>query len=202
MTLCPRTSIFSVLNRVEATYSDAELTDMFYDWFCKESSLPNKGRKLLRRLRQITPSPRFDGNENYVFFKNNCPMNGSLYDDFRICDIKTGDVVYCVTPAEGYKRTKGEACVWGKVPYTNDFDELVRGTWDDVKKFFRAQTLDEALEIVKATRRLNMIREAEYENSQFDADARWAKLEAERAVEDESREYRDQLSHLIGEEVC
>ena len=68
------------------------------------------------------------------FFKNNCPCNGSLYDDFRICDIDTGDVIYTITPSSGHKVDEGAASVWGK---ENEFEnELVNGTWQDVLDFF------------------------------------------------------------------
>ena len=53
-------------------------------------------------------------------FKNNCPCNGSLYDDFRICDVKTGEVIYTIVPSDGFKKTKGKAIVWGR---ENDFEE-------------------------------------------------------------------------------
>jgi len=38
----------------------------------------------------------------YVFFKNNCPMSGPLYDSFSICDCKSGDVLYWVTGKSGH----------------------------------------------------------------------------------------------------
>ena len=63
-----------------------------------------------------------------MFFKNNCGW--TLYDDFRICDLDTGDVLYTVTP----KDSDGKATVWGK---DNDFAApLVDGYWVDVKDFF------------------------------------------------------------------
>ena len=74
----------------------------FYDWFCKATSLKNKAKSLYGNVRTfLKHSPHIDTEKVYVFFKNNCPMSGRLYDDFRICDIETGDVIYNVTPRNG-----------------------------------------------------------------------------------------------------
>lgn len=108
--------------------------DMFWDWFCSDKALNGRGKKLFAKLKSIYPSPKYNCNQTYVFFKNNCPLAGKLYDDFRICDIKTGKTLYTVTPSVGHRSMNGEAEVWGK---DNDFKEpLVSGTWDDVKNFF------------------------------------------------------------------
>jgi len=106
----------------------------WFDWFCKDSSLKSKLDKLFPKVKQIASSEKVDMDKMYVFFKNNCPFNGSLYDDFRICDIETGDVVFTIIPASGHKANKGEASVWGQ---ENNFKEaLIKGTWRDVKSFF------------------------------------------------------------------
>lgn len=105
----------------------------FYDWFCKDSSLKNKAEKLVSRLQTILKNnKRFDTTKTYVFFKNNCPCCGGLYDDFRICNIETGKVLYTVTPRDPHKNNK--ASIWSA---ENDFKEpLVIGSWTDIKKFF------------------------------------------------------------------
>jgi len=90
----------------------------FYDWFCKDSSLPNKALQLVRRLKTFLKHVDIDLENTYVFFKNNCPLDGSLYDDFRICDIETGNVIYTVTPYR-YQRN---STVWGAA---NDFKEAL-----------------------------------------------------------------------------
>jgi len=125
---------------------DAELYDSsdvvtqcnagWYDWFCRDNSLRNKTYKLAPKVKQIVESTKVDKEKMYVFFKNNCPVDGSLYDDFRICDLASGDVVYTVTPNCGHKATPNDkkSQVWGK---ENNFDgPLVEGTWKDVRKFF------------------------------------------------------------------
>ena len=91
-------------------YLDSEGKDSgcynFYDWFCKTTSLKNKAISLYGNVRTfLKHNPSIDTEKVYVFFKNNCPMNGPLYDDFRICDIETGDVIYNVTPKSGHTGT-------------------------------------------------------------------------------------------------
>lgn len=106
----------------------------WYDWFCYDTSLKNKTIKLTKKLKSIIESDKINLDTSYVFFKNNCPMVGKLYDDFRICDLETGEVIYCVTPSSGFDHKKGISEVWGK---ENKFeDPLVEGTWEDVLKFF------------------------------------------------------------------
>lgn len=114
------------------TLTPEKQNEAWYDWFCKDTSLPGKTVTLVRKLKQIAFSPKFDLAKTYIFFKNNCPMYGDfkLYDDFRICDIETGDVLFTVTPRDPY----GKAEVWGK---ENEFKEaIVSGTWKDVLTFF------------------------------------------------------------------
>lgn len=109
---------------------------LWYDWFCKDSSLPAKGEKLLTKLRVISGSAKFNNDECYVFFKNSCAVNGGLFDEFKICDVKTGEVLYDVIPSSGFKSTKGKAVVYGR---DNNFEgPLVTGTWTEVKKWFLA----------------------------------------------------------------
>ena len=107
---------------------------LWYDWFCRGSSLYNKGEKLLSRFSKIRKSSKIDHDNMYLWFKNNCPVNGRLYDDFRLSDTTTGNVVYTIIPSVGYSSMNGEAVVWGR---ENDFKEpLVRGTWMDVVRWF------------------------------------------------------------------
>ena len=83
----------------------------FYDWFCKDKSLKPKSEKLFKMVKRWVKKRNTDVDTTYVFFKNNCPMNGPLYDDFRICDRETGNVIYTITPRCGHS---GKAEVWGR----------------------------------------------------------------------------------------
>lgn len=65
----------------------------WYDWFCKDKSLRNKTKLMGNIIKQIKSGGKVDLDKTYVFFKNNCPCGYSLYDDFRICDIETGNVL-------------------------------------------------------------------------------------------------------------
>lgn len=75
----------------------------FYDWFCKDSSLEAKGKTLMAKVIRLIESGRILINisESYVFFKNNCPFDGPLYDSFAICN-KEGDVIIWATAKSGH----------------------------------------------------------------------------------------------------
>ena len=82
----------------------------FYDWFCKDSSLERKATALFPKVKKfIAANPDIDILSTYVFFKNNCPGRGSLYDDFRICN--ENEVIYTVIPKCSHS---GQAEIWGK----------------------------------------------------------------------------------------
>ena len=85
----------------------------FYDWFCKDSSLERKAHALFPRVKRfLKEHPEIDTQSTYVFFKNNCPVNGPLYDDFRICN--ENGVIYTVTHKCGHS---GQAEIWGRNEY-------------------------------------------------------------------------------------
>lgn len=112
-----------------------DVMSLWYDWFCKDSSLQRKGESLLKKLKMIEESNKFDNDKCYVFFKNNCPCFGSLYDDFRICDIESGDVIFTVIPKCGHTSSKGMGEVWG-YDENGNFRKLFTGKWKEIKKWF------------------------------------------------------------------
>ena len=68
----------------------------WYDWFCKDTSLAGKTQRMGSIVKQIKPGGKINLETMYVWFKNNCLLNGPLYDDFRFVDIETGDVQFTV----------------------------------------------------------------------------------------------------------
>ena len=80
----------------------------WYDWFCKDTSLAGKTNRIGNIIKKITRGGKIDICKSYVWFKNNCPLKGPLYDDFRISDIETGDVLFTTQidcPFNHYKYT-------------------------------------------------------------------------------------------------
>jgi len=80
----------------------------WFDWFCRDSSLANKTVKMGNIIKQIKAGGKVDLETSYVWFKNNCPLNGPLYDDFRIADIENNNNLFVVQID----------CVWNDTKYT------------------------------------------------------------------------------------
>jgi hypothetical protein len=59
----------------------------------------------------------------YVWFKNNCPLAGPLYDDFRIADIESGYTLFTIRI--NCFREEKRYTVYGK---KNDFDTSLFNT--------------------------------------------------------------------------
>jgi hypothetical protein len=130
-----------IRNYENGMYSSPSMGTMieagWYDWFCEDEELKPRLDAMFPKVKQIAMSSKIGMDRMYVFFKNNCPLEGNVYDDFRFCEMRNGDVVYTVVPASGHKKTEGQSELWGR---ENDFKEaLAKGTWDDIANFFGVQ---------------------------------------------------------------
>jgi hypothetical protein len=68
----------------------------WYDWFCKDESLVNKTKRMGNIVKQFKEGGKLNLDKMYVWFKNNSPLAGPLYDDFRIADIESGDTLFTI----------------------------------------------------------------------------------------------------------
>ena len=80
----------------------------WFDWFCKDTSLANKTKRMGNIIKQIKVGGKVDLETSYVWFKNNCPLNGPLFDDFRIADMETNNNLFVVQID----------CAWNDSKYT------------------------------------------------------------------------------------
>lgn len=75
----------------------------FYDWFCSEKGLKNRFNTLIPKLKFLVKQGIVNGDTNYVWFKNNCPMSGTLYDDIRISTLdEKNDFLGGFCPSSGF----------------------------------------------------------------------------------------------------
>lgn len=68
----------------------------WYDWFCQDTSLANKTKRMGNIIKKIKEGGKVDLNNWYVWFKNNCPIDGPLYDDFRFANLGELNVQFTV----------------------------------------------------------------------------------------------------------
>jgi hypothetical protein len=113
----------------------------FYDWFCTNKALPARSRRLMRKMLEVFDANKvghvFDQSKIKVFFKNNCPCVGKLYDDFRICDKETGEVLFTIVPASGFDRNFGQPELWARIKDSEKMAEIRVNEWSEVVEWFK-----------------------------------------------------------------
>jgi hypothetical protein len=104
-------------------------------WFCPVSSLKRRLDKLYPKIKEVVQSEKINIDTMQMLFQNNCPDVGSLYyDEFKICDMKTGEIIYAIVPRSEHKSDKGRAELWGMENVFNG--PLVAGSWETIKTYF------------------------------------------------------------------
>ena len=101
--------IIAFLNgEYDSTDVGTQIKAGWFDWFCKDSSLANKTKRMGGIVKDVKAGGKVNLTNWYVWFKNNCPLNGPLYDDFRFADLETGDVQFTIQLD----------CCWNEKKYT------------------------------------------------------------------------------------
>jgi hypothetical protein len=108
----------------------------FYDWFCSEGSLEKRAKKFLPKLQFLVDQKLIDGDSHCVWFKNNMPVVGSIYDDMRISKLDDeGTYVMGLTPRTGFEM-EDKCSVWVIRPEFQTFDFK---DWSTLKKDLKSE---------------------------------------------------------------
>ena len=106
----------------------------FFDWFCRDKGLKSRMLKIKGKIAFLVKSGVIDGDKNRVILKNNCPYDGDLYDDFRVIDIETDEIICGLAPSLGYNHMKGKCEFW---KFDKD-GELMEFMFENYKTFKNA----------------------------------------------------------------
>lgn len=106
----------------------------FFDWFCTDRGLKGRMMKLKPKLAFLVKSGLIDGDTHYVIFKNNCPFSGDLYDDLRVINIETDEMVCGLAPWVGHDSKRGY-CDWWTI---NEDGRAVEKEFRNYKSFKEA----------------------------------------------------------------
>ena len=106
----------------------------WYDWFCKDTSLKAKTKRMGKIIVQLREGGKVNFTNWYVWFKNNCPLNGPLYDDFRFADLETGEVQFTIQLD----------CCWNEKKYTV-YGRTPDGKFHSEKALFETDSVKELI---------------------------------------------------------
>lgn len=107
---------------------------LWFEWLCPDNELESRGAALLRKLRSILPTKRFNPDECGVFFRNARSERGRLFDAMTLFERKSGRPLYFITAAGGFTGSVGKAQLWDLTVEGGKL--LVNGEWPAVKAWF------------------------------------------------------------------
>ncbi len=133
--------------KFQSSSRSAQCEAGWFDWFCKDTELARRLKPMAKFLKKIADGGRFSLRGNYVFFKNNCPMVGKLYDSFSICDIETGNVIYWIgfLGEDCHNLPKHVAVAHIREWTTDKHPEMIFKTAADAVKWFNQKDVEFAV---------------------------------------------------------
>lgn len=106
------------------------------NWFCKESSLPNRLKKMVGMIKACAASPKIAADKVYLRLHNNmAPLHGT-YDSFTLTDLNTDEVLWVVSAKPW--GNKYDAHIW-KAPNFDMGNNVLKNHYNtahDIKQFF------------------------------------------------------------------
>ena len=105
----------------------------WYDWFCRDTSLAGKTKRMGSLVKQVKDGGKVNLDTMYVWFKNNYPLSGGLYDDFRFADMETGTTMMTIQLN----------CCWNEKRYTVFARRTVDTDMDCEKPAFQSDSAKE-----------------------------------------------------------
>ena len=124
-----------ILGDYDAADVHTQIKAGWYDWFCKDSSLAKKTKRMGNIIKNLREGGKVDFKSWYVWFKNNCPLNGPLYDDFRFADLETGNVQFTIQLD----------CCWNNKKYTVWGRRTPDSSFDSSKPLFETDSVRELI---------------------------------------------------------
>lgn len=128
----------------------------FFDWFCSRSSLRSRFNSAISKIKFLIKHEIINPETTYVFLKNNCPLDGSLYDDIRfsLLEEKDGEsYIGGFSPKVGYNSVTNLCHFW-LFNHLKDKDveiiEFEFKDWDEFKNLVKNNPEDERIVTIKS----------------------------------------------------
>ena len=122
---------------LEDPIANSDNCSNFYDWFCKDSVLEKRMLRMIPKIKFLVKEKIINPETTSIMFKNNCPCNGSLYDDMRFCDLEN-NYLGGICPTTGHK-AENLTSIWYCIADVNsNFNMEEFSDWSTFKKLVKS----------------------------------------------------------------